>query len=148
MKRFLLTLLAALLIGSLAACAQKPAPAGDPTATPDPVFAEITPLAVDLVAQASAGNYQAATAHFNAGMLEAIPPDKLKETWEAVIDQAGPFQKIIGARSSVYKDYRLIFVTCQFEKDTRDVRVVFNRLKQVAGLFFDPGQPELATPQP
>jgi hypothetical protein len=36
--------------------------------------------------------------------------------------------------------YKIVFVTCQFERAMLDTKVVFDSKRQVAGLFFVPSQ--------
>lgn len=98
------------------------------------------PRALALVENLIRGDYAAARADFDATMKAALPENRLKEIWEALPAQTGPFKEIAGTRSAVTDQYRLIFVTCAFENAAIDVRVVFNPRGKVAGLFFQPAQ--------
>jgi uncharacterized protein len=73
---------------------------------------------------------------FDSTMKAVMPQEKLKGAWDAVLVQTGPFKRQLRASSQKYKVYDIVFVTCEFGKDTVDVRVVLNEAKQVAGLFF------------
>ena len=73
---------------------------------------------------------------FDSTMKAVMPQEKLKEAWETVLVQVGPFKSQLRASSQKYKVYDIVFVTCEFGKDTLDVRVVLNESKLVAGLFF------------
>ena len=93
---------------------------------------------VDLLAKQ---DFAAAVTQYDATMKAALPEAKLRETWQAVQTQAGPFQKQVRARTEKVQGYDVVLVTCQFEKMTLDTKVVFNSEGKVSGLFFLPSQP-------
>jgi len=80
-------------------------------------------------------------AQYDATMKGALPEPKLREAWQTLLQQAGPFQKRLGTRQEAQAGYQIVFVTCQFERATLDIKVVFNAERQVAGLFFVPATP-------
>jgi hypothetical protein len=90
-------------------------------------------------------DYASAVAQFDATMKNALPETKLRDTWQAVIKQVGPFQKQLRTRTADQAGFKIILVTCQFEKAALDVRVVIDAKGQVAGLFFAPASPDAAT---
>lgn len=73
---------------------------------------------------------------FDSTMKAVMPLEKLKGAWDTVLVRVGPFKKQLRAWSQKYRVYDIVFVTCEFEKDSADVRVVLDERKQVAGLFF------------
>ncbi len=81
-------------------------------------------------------DYIAAGKDFDEAMRKAMPADKCKETWQAVVKQVGSFQKRTGSRVEKAGKYDVVFVTCKFEKLALDIKVVFSADKQVTGLFF------------
>jgi hypothetical protein len=116
----------------LSACAAAPA---TPEGTPPP-FDELEPKASALVDALIAGDYEAATADFDATMQTALPADKLQESWESLPKQIGAYQDKAGSRTDTQDGYAIVFETLQFEKARLDVRVVFNPDQSIAGLFF------------
>jgi dienelactone hydrolase len=120
-------LLTVLLCGTVAAEPQKKA-AGDDLASRAGQF-------VQLLAE---GDFPAAVKPFDATMSGALPEEKLKQTWESVIAQAGGLKSRLNTRSERVGEYDVVLVTCQFEKTKLDVKVVFNHAKQISGLFFVP----------
>lgn len=93
-------------------------------------------------------DYAAAFAPFDATMQKAMPIEKLKETWEAVNNQVGPFKQFVGSRSEPRSGFDRIFVTCEFEKAKLDVRVVFDKDHKIAGLGFQPAKPPVEYKSP
>jgi len=85
-------------------------------------------------------DYAAAVEQYDATMKAALPEAKLREAWQAVQTQAGPFQKQVSARTQKVQGYDVVLVTCQFEKTKLDTKVVFDSKGKVAGLFFLPSQ--------
>jgi len=71
-------------------------------------------------------------------MKNALPAEKLREVWNSLIAQSGPFVEQAGTRREKILLYDVIFVTCKFERAVLDAKVVFNDKHQVAGLFFVP----------
>jgi hypothetical protein len=98
---------------------------------------------VDLMVQ---GEFSKAVENFDSVMSKAMPEEKLKEVWQTVIKQAGPFKKQTGTRTETLPKFDIIYVTCQFEKGNLDIKVVFNREKQITGLWFAPAQKEYTPP--
>ena len=109
-------------------------------ATPSSASTDAEPLAKQFVSFLAEEDFPKAAACFDATMKDALPLDKLKETWANLLKQAGPFQKMAGTRADTYQQYRIVFVTCQFQKQQFTVKVVVDRAGKVAGLFFLPGE--------
>lgn len=144
-----------LLVLLLSACAATPTPtASTPiqaSATPTPSWgATLVPAAQSFVDQLAIGDYATPFSRFDDTMKKAMPEAKLKETWQQLLSQAGAYQKQLGTRTTEAiqggQAYRIVFVTCQFEKAIIDVRVVYNTQGQVSGLFFSQGQAPGPTP--
>jgi len=93
-------------------------------------------------------NFSDAVKTFDATMSSVMPPKTLQETWTALIKQVGIFKKQISTRKVKYQQYDIVFVTCQFERTTLDIKVVFDSSKKVAGLFFVPSQPSYSYSPP
>src|SRR5437764_223926 len=79
-------------------------------------------------------DYGKAGADFDATMKKALPESKRKEVWEGLLDQVGPFRKQLGTRAESKDGYRIVLVTCRFDKMDLDVRVVFDKEDRVTGL--------------
>ena len=83
-------------------------------------------------------DFSAAVAPFDDTMKTAMPEAKLQETWNAVLDQVGPFKQAGKARTEKRGAYTIIIVTCEFQSAALDIKVVFDQSKRIAGLFFAP----------
>jgi dienelactone hydrolase len=92
-------------------------------------------------------DWKAASKDFDATMQKVMPTDKLEKTWKGLIAQVGALKKTVGVRTEAVAKYDIVFLTCQFEKQTLDVKVVFDKEKRLTGLFFVPTRPaEFAVP--
>ncbi len=141
MKRslsFLIVILVALTCASAS-------PGRQDGAAPDAGMVNLANRFVDLC---SKGQFTEAVQPFDDTMRGAMPPAKLEETWNSLTAQIGPFQRRISFRMQQYEEYHIIFVTCQFEKISLDVKVVFNEKEQISGLWFVPAQPEVESEVP
>ncbi|HWX40465.1 MAG TPA: alpha/beta fold hydrolase [Blastocatellia bacterium] len=90
---------------------------------------------VDLLAKE---DFQAAVAGFDDTMKSASPPDKLKELWNTITAQMGPFKRQTEVRKERQGPYYFVFVTLEFQKDSLDLKLVYNGAGQVAGMFLVP----------
>jgi dienelactone hydrolase len=95
----------------------------------------ITPaeLFVDSLAK---GDFDAAVTTFDDTMKAVSPPDKLKSAWGSLIDRLGAFKARTGVRQEKGGQYQFVFVECQFEKESLEIKVVYNAAKQIAGVGF------------
>jgi dienelactone hydrolase len=144
MKIRVCALLAMLVLALLpAACSSKPQ--ATPTASP---ASEPTEIATQFIQALAKGNYAQATALCDDTMKTAFPPAKMLETWNALVAQMGAFQKLGDTHTQRADPYESVYVTCEFEKGTLDARVVVDRDKRVAGLWFAPHQAAYEYPTP
>jgi len=127
----ILTVLGLVLTG----CGQKDGGQAQP-----PLQGDINELASEFVALLVKEDFTAAAQYFDATMLQALPPEKLGQTWTQVKEQAGPYKHEIGRQQETTQGYEVININSQFEKAALNIRVVFNADKRIAGLFFAPGQ--------
>ncbi len=93
-------------------------------------------------------DFATAVEQFDNTMKAALPQEKLQETWDAVNTQAGAFNKQVSTRLQEQGNYTIVVVTCEFDKAKLDVRVVFDKSPQIAGLFFAPAAPPAAYTPP
>ncbi len=100
--------------------------------------AEVTSAGMQFVQLLAKEDYAGAVARFDATMKDVSPEPKLRETWQALLVQAGPFKKQLGARATKVAGYDVALVTCQFERMPLDTKVVFDATGKVTGLFFLP----------
>jgi dienelactone hydrolase len=87
-------------------------------------------------------DFAEATNRFDTTMRAALSGARLADIWGKVVDQAGPFQEQVRTRTARQGEYDIVVVSCRFEKQMVDVKVVFNAGLQVSGLFFAPGKPD------
>jgi uncharacterized protein len=86
-------------------------------------------------------DFSSASKNFDTNMKRALPEEKVKEIWSSLVKQLGAFKEQTHTRKEQYGEYEIVYVTCNFERATFDVKVVYNKAKQVSGLFFVPSQP-------
>src|ERR1043165_2165538 len=83
-------------------------------------------------------DFTTAVAQFDDTMKTALPDTKLRETWTAVLAQAGAFKQAGKARTEKRGEYTIVVLTCDFQNAALDIKVVFDQAKRAAGLFFAP----------
>ncbi len=103
--------------------------------TPTPDFESI---ANDVVTQLSTRQFSKVEARFDDRMQSALPQDQLSAVWDAVLDKAGPFQRIVGTHASEQQGYQVVLVTCEFKFASLDAKIALNPQGRISGLFFVP----------
>lgn len=73
-------------------------------------------------------------------MVEGLKKQNLtlEEIWSGVIAQDGKFEEIKEAEVTEEMGYKCVYVTCDFEKISLNIKVVLDKEGKVAGLFFLP----------
>ncbi|MBW8015476.1 MAG: DUF3887 domain-containing protein [Planctomycetes bacterium] len=84
------------------------------------------------------GQFKQAANSFDKTMKRSLPPEKLAKKWKETTQDAGPFEKKLGTRADKYLWSDIIYITCQFKEGPLDVKVVYNKNKQISGLWFVP----------
>ena len=90
---------------------------------------------IDLLAS---GQFAQATNNFDSQMEQAVPPDKLVEMWQGLVQQLGAYQSQTGARQTAEAGYNIVYVTVQFDKGKLDFKVVFDPQGQISGFWLAP----------
>lgn len=135
MKRAALaSLMLALSLAAFAAPAPAPAPA--PAAAQSPLETSARTLLADF----TAGRYDAAAKNFDAKMLEALPPAKLAEFAKQLAAQVGAFQSVREAKQGKAQGYDVVVLVSEYEKAVVNVQFAFDADGKVAGLYFRPAQ--------
>jgi len=112
--------------------------------SPWPVLAEPPKAnADDLVLKANQfidhltkGEFEKGTEHFDETMTKVMSPTRLKQTWVGLLLTAG----VLESRGTAYREklraYDIVYVPCQFNRQSLDIKVVFDQKKAIAGLGF------------
>jgi len=94
------------------------------------------------------GDFAKAAEPFDRTMLEKMPADKLKETWEMLNKQFGALKEASGTRTETRGKYELVFIGTQFEKAKLEMRLAFDPDHKIAGLGFQPPKPAVEYKSP
>ena len=97
---------------------------------------ERTEMATTFVAHMTAGRFDKAVESFDDTMKRVLPAEKLKQVWDGVTKQYGPLQRTAETRTEAIGPYTAVFVTCKFQREPLDVKVVFTSANTITGLFF------------
>jgi len=83
------------------------------------------------------GDFEGATANFDANMRKTLSAEGLKKAWESLTGALGPYRGVLGNRSRRQGKYRAVYVVCRLGKAIADVKVVFEPEGMISGLFFE-----------
>ncbi|UBF25272.1 DUF3887 domain-containing protein [Kovacikia minuta CCNUW1] len=90
---------------------------------------------VDLLAK---GKFAEVTKKFDSRMKQGLSTEKLKQTWQAVVAEVGPYKRQVSSRIEKVQQYDVVSVTCEFAKAKLDIQVTFDRSQKIAGLHLIP----------
>lgn len=103
--------------------------------------AHITASAKRFVQLLEKEDFSSAVKDFDETMTRVMPPEKLQEVWASLLAKTGPLKKQVSVRTAKVPKFEIVLVTCEFEKSTLDVKVVFDAAGKITGLWFAPVQP-------
>jgi hypothetical protein len=91
-----------------------------------------------IVAQLGAREFGKVEAEFNDTMKAALPAGRIEAVWTNVVSQAGALRRSGGTRTQTSGAFQIVIVTCEFERATLDLHVVFDAAGKVGGLTLRP----------
>lgn len=95
-------------------------------------------LARDTVNDLAAHRFSAVEKRFDDRMQGALPADKLSAIWEALIDKAGPFERVLGSHVDEQGGLQVVSVTCKFKYDSYDLQFAIDPRGLIAGMHVLP----------
>jgi hypothetical protein len=102
---------------------------------------DVTPQAQIIVDLLVKQDFAKVFAEFTPAMRAAMPEDRLRATWVALIAQVGAFKQQRGVRLETRGDMRVAIVTCDFERAAIDVQLAFNPAGVLGGWAVRPYAP-------
>ena len=129
MKTYIMLLLALVLTISFISCGEK---------KDGPKVGDLTPLATGFVELLVKEDFANAVKNFDNTMKGVMSEVKLQEAWQGLLAQSGSFKKQTGVRQTQEQGFNIVLVTCEFEKSTLNIKVVFNNTNEISGLWFVP----------
>lgn len=128
-KRTLFIILLLVLAFTIMSCGEK----DDDT----PLQGDLTGLAKEYISKLGTGDFDDADTYHNADMRQALPGNKLAETWQSIEAQFGSYQNIERTRTGEVQGFDLVFVTVNFSKAEVEFRVVFDDDQRIAGFHIE-----------
>jgi len=137
------------LAGCKAPAAAKQKPLPQPAQPQQPVvdLKESEAMAKDYINLFVKGDFATAASKFTGATPETMPTKSLQDLWAAMIARNGQFIEQVSAKSERVKNSNIVLVTCKFEKELVDIKVVYNDKKEVTSISFPP-RPQPDTNQP
>jgi len=97
-------------------------------------------MAQEFIDQLIQGDFKGAAAKFDEPMKTALDENKLWESWQNIIADAGVLLQITPKKTTEMEGYKIVVIKCQFQRSDVDIQVVFNKKGQISGLNFTPLQ--------
>lgn len=129
MKTYTILILILVLSSSFISCGEK---------EDVPKVGDLTPLATEFVELLVKEDFANAVKNFDNTMKGVMSEVNLQEAWHGLLAQSGSFKRQTGVRQTQEQGFNIVFVTCEFERSTINIKVVFNKANEISGLWFVP----------
>jgi hypothetical protein len=103
-----------------------------------PPASDLTNLGAQFVDLLATKHFADAETQFDSVMKTAMPEATLRAVWEDLLTKAGPYQKELRSRVEKQAGYDVVLVTCQFQNQSLDLKVVYDSQQHVTGLWILP----------
>jgi len=110
-------------------------------------FENLKLLAQAFIGQLLQGDFTGAVSKFDDTMKTVFDEDKLQESWQNVIAEAGTLLQMTPTRTTETEGYKIVVIRCNFQRSDIDVQVVFNEQGQISGLNYVPVQITYTPPE-
>jgi hypothetical protein len=70
--------------------------------------------------------------------------EKLTNSWNYQVERLGPYQNLVSTKYDYFRDYEIVYLTCQFEKSEYTIKLVFNNKQEITDVYFIPYPPLIA----
>ncbi len=87
--------------------------------------------------------FEEATEYFSPIVYNQLPADRLRDIWTQINNQAGKFEKLSRIRTETLKNWKVVYLTCQFKLSLLDLKLVFTEDDKITGIFFVPTKTEI-----
>jgi len=77
---------------------------------------------------------------FNSQMKSGLPEQRLRDLWTSVTVNVGSFKRVAESNYMRMEGIEALVMRCEFEKGYTQVRLAFDAVKKIAGLYFLPSQ--------
>jgi uncharacterized protein len=86
----------------------------------------------------SAEEYDRAREFFDPNLTQALTREKMRENWQKLVNQHGIFIRLKDTRVEEYSDYYIAYVTCLFQKQVIEAKIILNKQAQITAIFYTP----------
>lgn len=90
------------------------------------------------------GNFEANKKYMAPLYADEAFAKKLKNSWDYQVERLGPYQTLVSTKYDYFREYEIVYLTCQFEKKEYTVKIVFNNKQQITDVYFIPYPPLIA----
>lgn len=70
--------------------------------------------------------------------------EKLTKSWNFQVERLGEYQNLVSTKYDYFRDYEIVYLTCQFETSDYTVKIVFNNKQEITDVYFIPYPPLIA----
>lgn len=69
---------------------------------------------------------------------------KLSKSWNFQLEEHGAFKNLKSTKYDYFREYEIVYLTCEFEKSNYTIKIVFNKRQEITDVYFIPYPPLIA----
>jgi hypothetical protein len=66
---------------------------------------------------------------------------KLSKSWNFQVEEHGAFKNLKSTKYDYFREYEIVYLTCEFEQSDYTVKLVFNKRQEITDIYFIPYPP-------
>ena len=70
--------------------------------------------------------------------------EQSSNSWNYQIERLGSYQNLKSTKYDYFREYEIVYLTCQFEKSDYTLKLVFNNKQEITDIYFIPYPPLIA----
>lgn len=102
------------------------------------IYSQKQPIGDSFLAAIQKDQYSEAYDYFDQVVKEKISADELEATWKSITDINGSFEQYNFNCSEYTDPYSVLYFSCKFERQTIDLKLVFDDQDSIVGFFYVP----------
>lgn len=99
---------------------------------------DIKVRAKEVVQKQAAGDFEGVHNLFNAQLKQALPTERIEQTWNAVTQQLGSFESQAAPETTSRDNLRGVFIRLKFERGSAQIEIWFDSDDLIAGMWIKP----------
>lgn len=98
-------------------------------------------ISLEFLSNLEKGNLEANKNFMAPARTENDFEKKLADSWNYQISRLGAFKNLKSTKYDYFRDYEIVYLSCNFEKSGYTIKIVFNKRQEITDVYFIPYPP-------